>query len=74
MPQATDDLRARWGGEGGVGDERAITHLADRGFTFTAGLIQPPSDYDHELDKTDCEGAIDFLCDEWDYAYSPVPK
>ena len=74
MPQATDELRDRWGGEQGVGEDKAYNHLKARGFVFTrGGMIHPPSDYDHKTDTTDCEGAIDFLVDEWDYGYSPTP-
>jgi hypothetical protein len=74
MPQATDEQRIEWGGESGVGDDKAIRHLLKRGFVFTrGGIIHPPEDYDCRNDPTDCEGAIDFLCDEWDYGYDKNP-
>lgn len=71
MPQATDELRGRWGGEQGVGEDKAFNHLSKKGFTFNAGLIRPPLGYDPHADTEDTEGAIDFLCDEWDYDYQP---
>jgi hypothetical protein len=75
MPQATDELRDRWGGDGGVADDKAMRHLLAKGFAFTrGGMIHPPRDYNWRDDKEDTEGAIDFLCDEWDYAYDPAIK
>lgn len=73
MPQASDELRERWGGRQGVGDDKAMGHLLRMGFTIDrGGTIHPPVGYSHKDDPTDCEGAINFLCDEWDYAYEPT--
>lgn len=72
MPRASDELRAKWGGHDGVGDDKAIDHLVKCGFAFTrGGLIHPPAIYQFHADTED---AIDFLCDEWDYAYDPKIK
>lgn len=74
MPQATDELRKRWGGENGVGDDKAMNHLLFHGFTFHQGIIHPPKGWDWK-DPTaigmDTWGAVEFLCDEWDYGYEP---
>lgn len=76
MPQATDELRARWGGDDGIGDDKAIRHLLRKGFRFpdgiAYGLITPPvGGYDWDADTEDTWGAVEFLCDEWDYGYNP---
>jgi hypothetical protein len=72
MPQADDELRKRWGGEDGVGDDKAINHLRAKGFTFTrGGMIEPPPGWSWAADKDDTWGAVCFLCDEWDYGYEP---
>lgn len=71
MPQATDELREAWGGDQGVGDDKAMKHLMALGFTFTrGGMIVAPEGWDWDPDKTDAWGAVCFLCDEWDYGYA----
>ncbi len=72
MPQATDEQREKWGGYGGVGEDKAMRHLAAKGFTFTGGgMIVAPAGWVWNDDKSDCWGAVEFLCDEWDYGYEP---
>lgn len=74
MPQATDELRKRWGTDGGAGDEKAIEHLVKYGFEFNKGVIKPPPQWnwdDPRIKAADTWGAIEFLCDEWDYSYQP---
>lgn len=73
MPQATDELRARWGGEQGVGEDKAYHHLSKLGFTMPGGRIKLPNGgFDFKADTTDTWGAIEFLCDEWDYDFDPA--
>lgn len=64
MPQASEELRAKFPGS----DQEALEVIADN-FGDKAGFIYPKvSGYK----MTEREGdAIDYLCDEWDYAYSP---
>lgn len=65
MPQATEELRAQWPG----GDTEAWAHLAKSGFIDDEGLIKAPSGYEPtERDYS----AIDYLCQEWDYAWHGV--
>lgn len=74
MPQATDELRKRWGGRQGVGEDRAEEHLLSLGFTIDKGVIRAPKNWDWKDPKVvsaDTWGAVEFLCDEWDYAYEP---
>jgi hypothetical protein len=73
MPQATDELRAAWGGEYGVSEDKATDHLIRKGFRFDrGGVIRPPADgFDWEADDEDTWGAVCFMCDEWDYEYKP---
>lgn len=60
MPQATDALRDRWDGEA-----HAIRSLLPN-FYITFGSISPKQNYQPtEADLS----AIDYLIQEWDYAY-----
>ena len=65
MPQASDELRKRWG----IAPEKALRVLRGR-FDIDNGLIRPkPAVFVQDEEYS----AIDFLCDEWDYAYDPRP-
>lgn len=65
MPQATDDLRQKWGGEGGVGEDKAIDHLTKRGYILTPkGQWFKPINI--IMTNDDIE-AVEFLWQEWDY-------
>lgn len=65
MPQATEELRQKWGGVRGVGEDKAIGHLLKRGYTLTSDYCWfKPIEIDITLDDTE---AIDFLIQEWDY-------
>jgi len=71
MPQASDELRALWGGELGVGEDKAMNHLTERGFYFSrGGFIFPPEGKSWETISYDDRNAVQFLCDEWDYAFA----
>lgn len=63
MPQASDDLRAYWGG---ADDWPAMKHLEDAGFKLTRGWqwVKPSPEY--VLTGRDWR-AVQFLMDEWDY-------
>lgn len=68
MPQASDELRARWADKkGNITDKLAIEHLLKRGFVFTRGgiIVGPPALLTTPTDYS----AIDYLADEWDYDY-----
>lgn len=65
MPQATDELRAYWGG---VDDAPALRHLEARGFTLNGDWTWTPPpgltwDTMTERDRL----AVEFLVDEWDF-------
>lgn len=66
MPQASDEDRAAWGTDGGVGEEKAMKHLADRGWRLTKDWrwVKPSPDFKPGDDDI---GAIQFLIDEWDF-------
>jgi hypothetical protein len=66
MPQASDEMRAAWGGHQGVGEDKAEAHLVGRGFKLTRQWewVKPSPDYN--LGEDDI-GAINFLICEWDY-------
>lgn len=66
MPQATEELREIWHQEG---DGKALAHLAPN-FTHRWGVIQPRHGY---VPTEQDYSAIDYLCQEWDYAYSVHP-
>lgn len=64
MPQASDELRARWG----IAPERAMNALSPSRFENDNGLIRPKQGV---IPTEEEYSAIDFLCDEWDYAWDP---
>jgi hypothetical protein len=74
MPQASDELRLKWGGERGVGEDKAIAFLEERGWEEVGnGLWRRPSvrvaDFRGESDE---EEAFAFLVHEWDHALAPA--
>jgi hypothetical protein len=66
MPQASEVMRAAWGGYEGVGDDKACHHLKMRGFKLTPQWEWQKPSPDYVLDADDV-GAISFLIQEWDY-------
>src|SRR5262245_61251945 len=75
MPQASDELRALWGGKDGVGDDKAIAHLESKGWKQVEnGLWRMPT-YEtwHSLPMED-KKALQFLIDEWDHDLSHTPR
>jgi len=74
MPQASEELRRLWGGENGVGEDKAMAHLRAAGFRLLPGWtwLKPSDDY--EPTEADL-GAIGFLIDEWDFGgIEPLPS
>ena len=72
MPQASDELRAKWGGEMGVGDDKAIAFLESKGWKEVGnGMWRRPADRKISDDEWD---AIDFLVNEWDHGLEPLLK
>jgi hypothetical protein len=72
MPQATEEQRHKWGGMGGVGDDKASRFLQDRGFKLTDDW-QWAYRTGQEFTDQDFEAA-QFLCDEWDYGWFVLIK
>lgn len=65
MPQASDELREKWGGEMGVGEDKAYNYLVSKGYELTRQwLWKKPSN--HSMTQDEFE-AMKFLVDEWDY-------
>lgn len=69
MPQATDEQReaiiARFGS---IDIEGPLKFLSDKGYTEKAGYLILPNPL-HKVTKDEGE-CIDFLCDEWDFAFT----
>lgn len=65
MPQASDRLRKLWGGDGGIGPDKAQAFLESRGYVLTKQWrwTHPTN---KKPNKKECEAAS-FLCHEWDY-------
>jgi hypothetical protein len=63
MPQTSEELRAKWGGECGVGEDKAVTFLDRHGFRITSRYdwvrATPPTPEEAE--------AMQFLMEEWDW-------
>jgi hypothetical protein len=71
MPQATDELRAimekRFGDR--IDESGPLQHLLAQGFSERGGMLRPPPDHRVSDEEWEC---IEFLCDEWDFAYLPL--
>ena len=72
MPQASEALRRRWGGESGVAEGKAVAFLIDHGWKMTAnGLwVSPCISADKWISHDEWE-ALQFLADEWNHALIP---
>lgn len=78
MPQASDlqrALMAKWfphyedgtPNEGGIADGPPARFLLSHGFVEKCGMWYPPTPtYNISPDELAC---LEFLCDEWDYAF-----
>lgn len=65
MPSASDEDRLEWGGAQGIGEDKAMGYLQDKGFVLNGWQwTKPSSGY---LVTEDDWGAINFLIDEWDF-------
>lgn len=72
MPQATEELRAKMRDRfGDIDSFEPWEFLKSRGYTMTDFYISPPTPLHRSTqEENDC---IDFLCEEWDWAYSATP-
>ena len=68
MPQATDELRAKFPGW----DSEALAVL-DANFTVSSGGVIRPKALGYQPTERE-DDAIDYLFQEWDYGYSPRPQ
>lgn len=64
MPQASAELRAEW--HTGDGDIKAWEYLKGRGWREHKFVLKPPCK--RTPSKKEWR-AVDYLCDEWDWAY-----
>lgn len=65
MPQASEELRAKFPGA----DQEAFEVIKANFNTSRGGMIYP---FILGYKMTEREGeAIDYLCEEWDYSYTP---
>jgi hypothetical protein len=68
MPQATNDLREKMIQRfGDIDISGPLDFLLSRGYTEQAGLIRGPANHISQADEWEC---IDFLFQEWDFAYT----
>ncbi len=68
MPQATDEQRKAWGGEQGVGEDKAIGFLEGRGFILGRDWFWDKPTPEHVVTEEEF-GAMAFLVDEWDFGW-----
>lgn len=69
MPQASDSDRAKWGGEFGIGEDKASNFLIEHDWhIWHNGLMCPGPKTETEITPHEWEAA-GFLMDEWDYSY-----
>lgn len=63
MPQASDELRAKWGD-----DQTATKYLTDRGWKLSEKhkwhWVKPTPDH---VVTPDEDSALDYMCYEWDF-------
>ena len=66
MPQASEELRTKWGGLGGVGEDKAIAFLKAAGYKLRRDWlwVKPGPSYAPTNDEIE---AMDFLIYEWDF-------
>ena len=68
MPQASDELRAKFPGS----DTEAICAIGAN-FSFSKnGWITPRAGYSWEKATERERDAVNYLCHEWDYAYDDI--
>ena len=69
MPQATNELRQKMHDRFGdsIDDHGPWMYLEERGYTEDGFLIHAPVGHVISEEEGDC---IDFLCDEWDWAFA----
>jgi len=66
MPQASEAMRRKWGGAGGVGDDKAVAYLEQQGWHLSHDWLWYRDD--GRVDTTLLEwNAMQFLICEWDY-------
>jgi hypothetical protein len=65
MPQASDELSARW-----TSDSALELIQRDNYFQIQAGIIRPVKPHVPTAKELD---AIDYLFHEWDFGYDPAP-
>lgn len=66
MPQATEELRSKWGGQQGVGEDKAEDFLKERGYKLTRQWLWEKPTPAHTPTDEELE-AMAFLIQEWDY-------
>jgi len=66
MPQASSELRERWGGAEGVGEDKAVAYLKQQGWCLSRDWLWYRTDDRVDPTPTEWE-AMRFLIDEWDF-------
>lgn len=67
MPQSSDEMRRKWGGESGVGEDKAVNFLKSRGYTLTEEWTWiPPKGH---VPTEEEQEANRFLIEEWDWGF-----
>lgn len=68
MPQATEELRKAWGGEQGIGEDKAGEFLEKNGWHHWHNGLWCPNKSTTKISKDEWD-AVQFLIDEWDHAF-----
>lgn len=66
MPQSSKQMRKRWGGAQGIGDDKAVKYLESKGYTLTDDFCWKKPSKDHEVTVKEADAML-FLIEEWDY-------
>lgn len=75
MPSASNEQRALMGkyfNNGGINDWEPLAFLLDAGYTERGGWFTKPNP-EHAPTQKELN-CLNFLCDEWDYAYDFTKK
>lgn len=67
MPQASDEQRKQWGGQQGVGEDKAENFLREQGWILQRNWTWWRPDWREPTPEE--KEAAGFLCDEWDYGW-----
>lgn len=70
MPSTSQELLDKWGGEQGVGEDKALNFLISKGWKEEGNgfMVRPEGKSEADISEEEWE-ALQFLHEEWDFGY-----